>query len=270
MAGRKDVDRPFPCVRAVDPGRVDEVRVHPLERGQEDHDHEAERRPHGGGEHRHEGGVLVAEPTGRKGSEPDCLQHLVERAEQGVVDPAPDRPDDDDGQDEGQKVDDAKRRSSADIARQGDGQRQPDDDRGGRADDRPDQVVRQRGPELGVLEQDHVVGQPDEVHDRLVAIPGRQAQPDRAQEGHGHEQHVHDQRWQQEERHEGQRRPSSSPFAHSPGTAPGQRPGTECHAQISAAGRASRRRPTTASGSYPPSRWRPCRQPRACRPSVGG
>src|ERR687889_897256 len=178
-----DVPRPLEPVGPVDLGRLHLAHVYVLQGRKEDH-YDQPRGPRDGRDQdRVERGVRVPEPATTELFEPDAVEELVQRAEQGMEDPLPHDGHDNQRQDEREEVDGPEEEGSTSSAPQKERQEQPDDNRRDRPDDHPDDGVVERFPGGRVPNHSRVVGQPHEVFGDRGAVPVREAEVDRVEKG---------------------------------------------------------------------------------------
>src|SRR5215218_6233780 len=147
-----DVPRPLEPVGPVDLGRLHLAHVYVLQGGKEDY-YDQPRGPRDGRDQdRIQRGVRVPEPAAAELFEPNAVEELVQRAEQGMEDPLPHDGHDHQRKDKRKEVDRPEEEGTAGSAPQEERQEQPEDDRRDRSDDHPDDVVVERLPD-GLIPQ---------------------------------------------------------------------------------------------------------------------
>src|SRR5215210_3819470 len=100
-----DVPRPLEPVGPVDLSRLHLAHVYILQGRKEDHHHQPRRPWDGRDQDRVERGGRVPEPATTELFEPDAVEELVQRAEQGMEDPLPHKGNDHQRKDEREEVD---------------------------------------------------------------------------------------------------------------------------------------------------------------------
>src|SRR5829696_5344259 len=185
-----DVPGPLEPVGPVDLGRLHLAHVYVLQGSKEDY-YDQPRGPRDGRDQdRIQRGVRVPEPAAAELFEPNAVEELVQRAEQGMEDPLPHDGHDHQRKDKRKEVDRPEEEGTAGSAPQEERQEQPEDDRRDRSDDHPDDVVVERLPDGLIPQHPRVVRQPHEVFGDRGAVPVRETEVDRVEEGIEHEDQV--------------------------------------------------------------------------------